>query len=110
MYFDERFINKAQFDARFAHCLILKDGAVPAIKDPGHDSELQMVIETASNVCVLLAIGAQVLVTRRASRSSAFFRENLKTVGLSFFYKYDKTKDPLEIKNAVLLYRYSRLT
>ncbi len=25
----------------FAHCLILKDGAVPAIKDPGHDSELQ---------------------------------------------------------------------
>ncbi len=25
---DERFINKAQFDAGFAHCLILKDGAV----------------------------------------------------------------------------------
>ncbi len=25
----------------FAHCLILKDGAVPAIKYPGHDSELQ---------------------------------------------------------------------
>ncbi len=38
--------------------LILKDGAVPAIKDPGHDSELQMVSETASNVSVLLAIGA----------------------------------------------------
>ncbi len=57
-----QFINKAQFDAGFAHCLILKDGAVPAIKDPGHDSELQMVSETASNVCVLLAIGTQVLV------------------------------------------------
>ncbi len=57
-FVDERFINKAQFDAGFAHRLILKDGAVPAIKDPAHDSELQMVSETASNVCVLLAIGA----------------------------------------------------
>ncbi len=57
-FVDERFINKAQFDAGFAHRLILKDGAVPAIKDPGHDSELQTVSETASNVCVLLAIGA----------------------------------------------------
>ncbi len=42
MFVDERFINKAQFDTGFAHPLILKDGAVPAIKDPGHDSELQM--------------------------------------------------------------------
>ncbi len=50
-FVDERFINEAQFDAGFAHGLILKDGAVPAIKDPGHDSELQMVRETASNVC-----------------------------------------------------------
>ncbi len=57
-FVDERFINKAQFDAGFAHRLILKDGAVPAIKDPGHDSELQMVSETASNVSVLLVIGA----------------------------------------------------
>ncbi len=40
------FINKAQFDAGFAYRLILKDGAVPAIKDPGHDSELQTVSET----------------------------------------------------------------
>ncbi len=63
VFVDERFINKAQFNAGFAHGLILKDGAVPAIKDPGHDSELQMVRETASNVCVLLAFGAQVLVT-----------------------------------------------
>ncbi len=55
-FVDERFINKAQFDAGFAHHLILKDGAVPAIKYPGHDSELQTVSETASNVCVLLAI------------------------------------------------------
>ncbi len=61
-FVDERFINKAQFDTGFAHRLILKDGAVPAIKDPGHDSELQMVSETALNVCVLLAI-EQVLVT-----------------------------------------------
>ncbi len=51
VFVDERFINKAQFDAGFAHGLILKDGAVPAIKDPGHDSELQMVSETASNDC-----------------------------------------------------------
>ncbi len=32
VFVDERFINKAQFDAGFAHRLILKDGAVPAIK------------------------------------------------------------------------------
>ncbi len=99
-FVDERFINKAQFDAGFAHRLILKDGAVPAIKDPGHDSELQMVSETASNVSVLLAIGASARhslapPTRHASRSSAFFGENRKSV--SFFYKYDKTKDFLEI-------------
>ncbi len=99
-FVDECFINKAQFDAGFAHRLILKDGAVPAIKDPGHDSELQMVGETASNVSVLLAIGASARhslapPTRHASRSSAFFGENRKSV--SFFYKYDKTKDFLEI-------------
>ncbi len=63
MFVNERFINKAQLDAGFAHRLILKDGAVPAIKDPDHDSELQTVSETASSVCVLFAIGAQVLVT-----------------------------------------------
>ncbi len=45
------FINKAQFDGGFAHRLILKDRAIPAIKGPGHDSELQTVSETASNVC-----------------------------------------------------------
>ncbi len=130
VFVDERFINKAQFDAGFAHGLILKDGAVPAIKDPGHDSELQMVSETASNVCVLLAIGSSARhslappttrlhslapptarlhslapptarlhslapPTRHASRSSAFFGENRKSA--SFFYKYDKTKDFLEI-------------
>ncbi len=129
-FVDERFINKAQFDAGFAHCLILKDGVVPAIKDPGHDSELQMVSETASNICVLLAIGASARhsfapptthlhslapptthlhslapptthlhslaqPTWHASRNSAFFGENRKSV--SFFYKYDKTKDFLEI-------------
>ncbi len=30
-FFEERFINNAQFDAGFANRLILKDGAVPAI-------------------------------------------------------------------------------
>ncbi len=54
MFVDKRFINKAQFDAGFAHRLILKDGVVPAIKDPGHDSELQTVSETASNIQVLV--------------------------------------------------------
>ncbi len=48
MFIDERFINKAQFDNGFAHHLILKDAAVPALKDPGHDSELQTVSEMAS--------------------------------------------------------------
>ncbi len=99
-FVEERFINKAQFDAVFVHRLILKDGVVPAIKYPGHDSELQMVSEMASNVSVLLAIGASALhslapPTRHASRSSAFFGENRKSV--SFFYKYDKTKAFLEI-------------
>ncbi len=59
MFVDECFINKAQFDAGFAHRLTLKDGAVPPIKYDG----LQVVSETASNVCVLLAISIQVLVT-----------------------------------------------
>ncbi len=63
MFVDKRFMNKAQFNTGFAHRLILKDGAVPAIQDPGHDSELQMVSETASNVSVLLAMGAHMLVT-----------------------------------------------
>ncbi len=49
LFVDKYFMNKAQFDAGFVHRLILKDGAVPAIKDPGHDSELQMISETASN-------------------------------------------------------------
>ncbi len=88
-FVDERFINKAQFDAGFAHRLILKDGAVPAIKDPGHDSELQMVSETASNVSVLLAIGASARHSlappiRHAYISSAFFSERIVNLYLSF--------------------------
>ncbi len=47
---DERFTNKVQFDTGFAHHLKLKDGAVPAIKDPSHYSELQIVSEMASTV------------------------------------------------------------
>ncbi len=58
VFVDECFIIKAQFYADFAHRLILKEGAVQAIKGPGHDSELQMVSETASNVSVLFVIGA----------------------------------------------------
>ncbi len=93
VFVDERFINKAQFDAGFAHRLILKDGAVPAIKDPGHDSELQTVSETASNVFNQRSSARHSLAppTCRASRSLAFFGENCKAV--SFFYKYDKTKN-----------------
>ncbi len=94
-FVDERFINKAQFDAGFAHRLILKDGAVPAIKDPGHDSELQTVSETFVGDRRSSARHSLAPPTRHASRSSAFFGENRKSV--SFFYKYDKTKDFLEI-------------
>ncbi len=50
MFVDESFINKAQFDAGFAHRLILKDEADPAVQDPGHDPELQTLSEMASNV------------------------------------------------------------
>ncbi len=32
-------LDQAQVDAGFAHRLILKDGAVTAIKDPGHDGK-----------------------------------------------------------------------
>ncbi len=53
---DECFINKAQFDGGFAHRLILKDGAVSAIKHPSHDSEPQAVSKNALNFCVLSAI------------------------------------------------------
>ncbi len=42
VFVDESCIVNAQFDTGFAHRLILKDGEVPAIKDPGHDSELQI--------------------------------------------------------------------
>ncbi len=49
------FINKAQFDAGFAHRLILKDGAVPVMKDIGHDSEPRFVGSWRANVCNSLA-------------------------------------------------------
>ncbi len=45
---DECLINKAHFKVGFAHRLILKDGAVPAIKGPGHDLELQAVSKKMS--------------------------------------------------------------
>ncbi len=49
---DECFINKAQVKAGFAHRLLLKDGAVPVIKDPSHESETQGVSKTSSNFCL----------------------------------------------------------
>ncbi len=62
--------------------------------DPGHYSELQ----TVSNVSVLLVIGASARARHSLApptRRSAFSGENRKAV--YFFYKYDKTKDFLEI-------------
>ncbi len=44
------FYKKGPVRHWIAHRLILKDGAVSAVKDPGHDSELEAVIETASFV------------------------------------------------------------
>ncbi len=100
-FVDECFINKAQFDAGFAHHLILNDGAVPAIKDPGHYSELQTVSQITSNVCVLLAIGAQVLATlisaHGAPPSARLFSEGILKLYLSFI-NIIKTKDFLEIR------------
>ncbi len=61
VFVDKCFINKDQFNAGSAHHLKLKDGAVPAIKDPGHDSELRTVSETESNFCILLAISASLI-------------------------------------------------
>ncbi len=59
-----------------------------------------MVSETASNVCVLLAIGASACHSLAPPMAHlqglCFFGENRKAV--SFFYKYDKTKDFLEIR------------
>ena len=44
--------------AGFADRLMLKDGTVPTIKVHGRAMEPQAVSKTASNVCVLVAIGA----------------------------------------------------
>ncbi len=103
MFVDERFINKSQFDAGFTHRLILKDRAVSAVKDPGHDSELQTVSEMASNVCFFFffedrcssarhflappTVRLQVLgCFRRESESCIFFINMIK---LDFFWRYE---------------------
>ncbi|ROI73789.1 hypothetical protein DPX16_22900 [Anabarilius grahami] len=39
------FINKAKFDGGFTDRLKLKDGAVTAVKDPGHELEPQVVTD-----------------------------------------------------------------
>ncbi len=88
VFVDERFINKAQFDAGFAHRLILKDGAVPAIKDPGHDSALQTVSETASNVfCFHSALKCSSLFSSAHTarlQKLCFFSERIVKLYLSF--------------------------
>ncbi len=107
VFVDERFINKAQLDAGFAHRLILKDRAVPAIKDPGHDSELQMVSETASNVSVVRDRRSSVhhslaLPTARL-QELCFFSERIVKLYLSFinmiklktFWRYERCNTTL---------------
>ncbi len=65
------------------HIVLLKDRAVPAIKGSHHDSELQMISEMASNVSVLLAIGAQVLVTLSFFRSCRALSSCIETAFLT---------------------------
>ena len=95
---DDRFINKAQFDAGFADRLMFKDGAVPTIKVHGHALEPQAVSKTASNVCVLLArrVSTALASPTRPASSRSCFSGNFRNC-LSFFYKYNKTKYFLEI-------------
>ncbi len=59
---DECFINKAQVDAWIAYRLILKDGAVPVIKESWSWFGTTG-CKKNTNDLVLLAIGTQVLVT-----------------------------------------------
>ncbi len=112
VFADKCFINKAQFDAGFAHRLILKDGAVPAIKDP-HDSELQTVNDTASNVCVFLVItlkcSSLFSSSHGAPPGAQLFSERIVKLYLSFINMI-QLKTFCRMKDAVLLYRYSRLT
>ncbi len=101
VFVDERFINKAQVDVRFAHGLILKDGAVPAIKDPGHDSELLAVNESASNVRVLLVIALKCSSLFSSAHGAPppgarLFSESIIKLYLSLI-NIIKTKDFLEI-------------
>ncbi len=57
-FVDERFIKQGPIRRWICTWFNTERWSGPSYKDPGHDSELQMVRETASNVCVLLAIGA----------------------------------------------------
>ncbi len=112
VFVEEHFINEAQFDAGFAHRLILKDGAGPSYKRSrswlrtadGKLKKHQMSLFCSRSAlkCSSLFSSAHTTrlhslapPTRHTSRSSAFFGENRKAV--SFFYKYDKNKDFLEI-------------
>ncbi len=92
-FVNEGFINKAQFNAGFAHHLILKDGAVPAIKDPGHDSEQQTSVKRhqMSVFCWWSCSSARHSLAPPTTCRLQELGKNRKAP--SFFYKYDKTKD-----------------
>ncbi len=92
-FVNERFINKAQFNAGFAHHLILKDGAVPAIKDPGHDSEQQTSVKQhqMSVFCWWSCSSARHSLAPPTACRLQELGKNRKAP--SFFYKYAKTKD-----------------
>ncbi len=95
--------------------MILKYRAVPAKKDPSHDSELQTVSETASNVCfvfIRLSSARHSLALPKARfQELAIFSERI--VNLSFYFI-----DMIKLKkigkyegcSTSLYYRCSRLT
>ncbi|ROL50173.1 Complement factor B [Anabarilius grahami] len=68
------FINKAQFYAGFTDRLKLRDGAVTAIKDPGHESEPQVLADDRYTKAAR-ARHSLAPLTRHASRRSAVFRK-----------------------------------
>ncbi len=94
-------------DAGFAHRLILKDGAVPAIKD--HDSELQMVSETASNFCFVgdrrkcsslfsSAHGAPPGARRFSERIVKLYLSFINMIKLKTFWRYKGCSTLLVLK------------
>ncbi len=93
VFVDERFINKAQFDAGFAHSFILKDGAVSAIKDRHSSARHSSLFSSAHGT----------------PPGARLFSERIVKLYLSFINMI-KLKIFGDMKDAILLYRYSRLT